>query len=163
MADSRRLLARRWPYVGTLPPYIRAVRRNWISRSLASVLALWLAICLAEPAPLHTCAMHSGLVIGQTAGVHGHSSAGEHPGAHAGAGHSHHEQGDNSKSRQCSCLGDCTAGSSPIGFAAGGISLLTAAIIETSANVVGYDSPRVAAPHFLLPFSNGPPTGSSRA
>jgi hypothetical protein len=127
------------------------------------VLAIWLAICLAEPTQLHTCAMHGGLVIGQTAGIPGHSSADENPGAHTGATHSHHGQGDNSKSRQCSCIGDCNAGSSPIGIAAGGISLLTVAIIETSANVVGYDSPRVAAPHFLLPFSNGPPTGSSRA
>ena len=151
--------------MSTLPPYIRLVRRNWISRSLASVLALWLAICLAEPMQLHTCAMHGGLAIAQAATVDtdGHSSPAEHGATHAEAAHSHHDQSTDSQSRQCSCIGDCNAGSSQVGFAAAGISLLTVAIIESSATEVAYASPRVVAPRFLLPFSNGPPAGSSRA
>lgn len=137
------------------------MHRNWISRSLASVLALWLAICLAEPAQLHTCAMHGGLAIVQTTAVE-HPSAAEHGATHVGAGH-HHDQGSDNESRQCSCLGDCNAGSAPVGIAATGISLLTAAITESSATATAYTSPRIVAPHFLLPFSNGPPAGSSRA
>src|SRR5258705_13582837 len=43
--------------------YIRRVRHHWLFRSLAGVLSVWLAICLAEPAQLHTCAMHGGLAI----------------------------------------------------------------------------------------------------
>jgi hypothetical protein len=156
------------PFLGVPPPYIRPVRRNWISRSLASVLATWLAICMAEPVQLHTCTMHGGLAVVQTAsgGTHGlssTSSTAEHGATRAGAGHSHHDQSNDSRSRQCTCLGDCNAGSSPIGIAAAGISLLRVAVTETSATEVGYDSPRVVAPEFLLPWSNGPPAGSSRA
>jgi hypothetical protein len=140
------------------------VRRNWISRSLASVLSLWLAVCLAEPVQLHTCAMHGGLAIVQngTVGTHGHAPA-EHHAARPAADHVHHDQSNDGQSRQCSCLGDCNAGSSPVGFTAAGISLLTAAITEASATSFTYASPRIVAPRFLLPFGNGPPAGSSRA
>jgi hypothetical protein len=129
------------------------------------LLATWIAICLAEPAQLHTCAMHGGLAISPAAGggAHGHSAAVEQFTTHSGAAHSHQDQNSDSQSRQCSCIGDCNAGSSPIGLAAAGISLATAAISETSAIEVAYDSPHVVAPDFFLPFSNGPPTGSSRA
>jgi hypothetical protein len=142
------------------------VRRNFISRVLAGVLATWLAVCLAEPVQLHTCTMHGGLGIAQTpvGGAHaGVSPAAEHGVGRAGGGHSHHDQGSEGQSRQCTCLGDCNGGSSPIGVAAAGISLVAVAITEASAAEVAYDSPREVAPDFLLPFSNGPPTDSSRA
>jgi hypothetical protein len=141
------------------------VHRHWISRSLASVFALWLAVCLAEPVQLHTCAMHGGLAIelAPNAGTHGHSSASGHLATHSGVGHFHHDQNSDSQSRQCSCLGDCSAGRAPIGIAAASVSLLTAAIIKVSATDFTYDSPRIVGPGFLLPFSNGPPAGSSRA
>lgn len=140
------------------------MRRNLISRVLASVLATWLAICLAEPARLHTCTMHGGLAIVQTAVGSSHASVATGHGAkRAEPGHSHHDQSSDSQSRQCTCIGDCNAGSSPVGIAAAGISLLTVATTEASAAELVYDSPRVVAPDFLLPFSNGPPTGSSRA
>ena len=147
-----------------LQRYIRPVRRTLISRSLASLLALWLAVCLAEPVQLHTCAMHGGLAIERTTGpTHEHSAAAEHLGTSAGTGHFHHDQSSDSQSRQCSCLGDCSAGRSPVGVAAAGVSLLTVATVESWETDFEYASPRLVAPHFLLPFSNGPPTGSSRA
>jgi len=123
---------------------------------------------MAEPVQLHTCTMHGGLAVVQTAsgGTHGHSSTSstaEHGATRAGAGHSHHDQNTEGQSRQCTCLGDCNTGSSPIGLAAAGISLVTVAITEIAAAQVAYDSPRGVAPDFLLPFSNGPPTDSSRA
>ena len=140
------------------------MRHNLISRVLASVLATWLAICLAEPAQLHTCTMHGGLAVVQTAAGDTHGSVATGHGApRAETGHSHHEQRSDSQSRQCTCIGDCNAGSSQVGIAATGISLLTVAATEASAAELVYDSPRVIAPDFLLPFSNGPPTGSSRA
>ena len=140
------------------------MRRNLISRVLASVLGTWLAICLAEPAQLHTCTMHGGLAVVQTEAGDSHGSvATGHGGMRAETGHSHHDQSSDSQSRQCTCLGDCNAGSSQIGIAAAGISLLTVATTEASAAELVYDSPWVIAPDFLLPFSNGPPTGSSRA
>jgi hypothetical protein len=128
------------------------------------VLALWLAVCLAEPVQLHTCAMHGGLAIEQVgaAGGHGHSSAAEHVATSAGAGHFHHGQDSDSQSRQCSCLGDCNAGRAPIGIAAPAVTLPVVAIVDGSATDFAYESPRVVGPQFLLPFSNGPPAGSSR-
>jgi hypothetical protein len=128
------------------------------------VLALWLAVCLAEPIQLHTCAMHGGLAIevGSVA-AHSHTATAEHLATNAGAGHSHHGQNTDSQSRQCSCLGDCSAGRAPIGIAAANVALPTVAIIQGSATDFDYDSPRIVAPKFLLPFSNGPPAGSSRA
>src|SRR5215210_8874666 len=82
------------PFLAMRPPYIRPVCRNWISRSLASVLATWLAICMAEPVQLHICTMHGGLALVQTGTVSTHvlSSSTEHVATRAGAGHSHHEQ-----------------------------------------------------------------------
>ena len=140
------------------------MRRNLISRSLASLLGTWLAICLAEPAQLHTCTMHGGLAVVQTAADGSHASvATGHGATRAETGHSHHDQSSDSQSRQCTCLGDCNAGSSQVGIAAAGISLLTVATTEAAAAELVYDSPRIVAPDFLLPFSNGPPTGSSRA
>jgi hypothetical protein len=128
------------------------------------VLALWLAVCLAEPVQLHTCAMHGGLAIevGSVA-THSHAATMEHLATNAGAGHFHHGQNTDSQSRQCSCLGDCSTGRAPIGFAAANVALPTVAIIQGSATDFAYDSPRIVAPQFLLPFSNGPPAGSSRA
>ncbi len=137
------------------------MRRNWISRSLASVLSLWLAVCLAEPVQLHTCAMHGGLAI-VPAGTQAHASA-DHHATRAGAGHVHHDQTSDNESRQCSCLGDCNMGSAPAGIAAARISMLTVPLTEGSPTSFVYASPRFSAPGFLLPFSNGPPAGSSRA
>ncbi len=141
------------------------MRRSWISRSLASVLALWLAICLAEPVQLHICVMHGGLAMEQMAapGMHGDSSTVRHHSTHGFAGHFNHNPNSDNESRQCSCLGDCNSGRAPIGIAAADVSLPTVAIVEGSATDFAYDSPRVVAAQFLLPFSNGPPAGSSRA
>ena len=138
------------------------MRRNWISRSLASMLSLWLAVCLAEPVQLHTCAMHGGLAIVSSATVATHIPSAGHHAARPGAGHDHHDQRKDGESRQCSCLGDCNAGSSPVGIASPAISLVIAPITEASASSFTYASPRIVAPRFLLPFSNGPPAGSSR-
>ena len=137
------------------------MRRNWISRSLASVLSLWLAVCLAEPVQLHTCAMHGGLAIVQNGTVGAHGA--DHHAARLGVRHDHNDQSSDSQSRQCSCLGDCNAGSSPIGIATAAISLLNAPLVEASANSFAHAPHYIVAPRFLLPFSNGPPASSSRA
>ncbi|HMJ19980.1 MAG TPA: hypothetical protein VK478_16455 [Gemmatimonadaceae bacterium] len=137
------------------------MRRNWISRSLASVLSLWLAVCLAEPVQLHTCAMHGGLAIVQNGTVGAHGA--DHHAARLGVGHDHKNQNSDSQSRQCSCLGDCNSGSSPVGIATAAISLVNAPLVEASANSFAHAAPYILAPRSLLPFSNGPPASSSRA
>jgi hypothetical protein len=141
------------------------VRRNRISRVFASVLALWLAVCLAEPVQLHTCAMHGGLPVEQIDGVatHAHAAPAEHLTPAGPVGHSHHDQNTDNESRQCSCLGDCSAGRSSVGIAAPAVLLPAVATVEISGTDFEYASPELVAPGFLLPFSNGPPARSSRA
>jgi hypothetical protein len=138
------------------------VRRNWFFRSLASVFAVWLAICMVEPMQLHTCAMHGGLVIEQTSVPSGHSANGHHMAMHR-AGQPNHDQGTDGQSHQCSCLGDCNGGSAPIGLTASVVSLSEVAVVDHAMPEFDYESPRLIAAWFLLPFGNGPPTSSSRA
>jgi hypothetical protein len=144
------------------------VRRNRLFRILGSIMSIWLAICLAEPMQLHTCVMHGGLAI-EIAGHAAHSGSTSH---HTGAlhhtlasgqssDHSRHQQGD-SHSRQCSCLGDCNTGRSSMGLAATRVQLGLPAV-HSFTIAFAYASPSVAAPHFFLPFSNGPPAASSLA
>jgi hypothetical protein len=109
--------------------------------------------------------MHGGLAIGQAAvpSGHAHSAAGHHMAMHPAAGHSHHDQNNDGESQQCSCLGDCNAGSAPIGLTAVAVALVVPRVIGGSSANFDYSSPLFVAPHFLLPFSNGPPAGFSRA
>jgi hypothetical protein len=143
--------------------YIRRVRRTRLSRGLASIVSVWLAICLAEPTQLHTCVMHGGLAIDVSAGaaVHGGSHGGI-ASTHAMAGHSHHDQGTDGQSKQCTCIGDCSMGRAPIGLAPAPIQL-TLLEVEVPGAVFSYPSPSLVSPQYLLPFSNGPPSLSSRA
>jgi hypothetical protein len=150
------------PFLGCSLPYIRAVRRNWFFRSLASVFAVWLATCMVEPMQLHTCAMHGGLVIEQTSSAHGHAASGHHMAMHR-TGHSDQNQDTDSQSHQCSCLGDCNGGSAPVGLTASAAGLSEPAIVDNAVSSFDYTSTRLVAAAFLLPFSNGPPASSSRA
>jgi hypothetical protein len=144
--------------------YIRRVRRTRLSRGLAGILSIWLAICLAEPMQLHTCVMHGGLAldVSMGAGMHGGSSHGGIASTHAMAGHSQHDQSTDGQSKQCTCLGDCSTGKTPVGLAPAPTQLASVEL-ERSRAVFSYSSPSLVSPHFLLPFSNGPPSASSRA
>jgi hypothetical protein len=138
------------------------VRRNWFFRSLASMFAVWLAICMVEPMQIHTCAMHGGLVIEQTSGAHGHSPNGHHMAVHR-TGQPGQDQGTDGQSHQCSCLGDCNGGSAPIGLTASAVVLSEPGIFDNAISNFDYASPRLIAAGFLLPFGNGPPASSPRA
>ncbi len=144
--------------------YIRPVRHTRVFRGLASIVSMWLAICLAEPTQLHTCVMHGGLAIdvSMDAVMHGGSSHGGMASTHALAGHSHHDQGTDGRSKQCSCIGDCSTGRAPIGLAPASTQL-TLLELEVPEAIFSYHSPSLVSPHYLLPFSNGPPSSSSRA
>jgi len=137
------------------------VRRNWYSKALAGIIGVWLAICLAEPAQLHTCVMHGGLAI------QSHSTAG-HQGAHAHGVSTHalsgqsQQQTNDSQPRQCSCLGDCNnTGKVFVALVVPAASFASVST-ERALAFFSYVSPSVATDR-LLPFSNGPPSSSSRA
>jgi hypothetical protein len=142
--------------------YIPHVRHNVVSRTFAGLLSLWLAICMVEPAQLHTCTMHGGLAI-QTSGPgvqtipHAHHAAMHQP-THSDRGHR-----TDSQSRQCSCLGDCNTGSASVGLPAAVVSLRAVARVYESKTQFEPTSPVVSAGNHLLPFANGPPLDFSRA
>jgi hypothetical protein len=104
----------------------------------------------------------------QDAGMHAEAMAGgsthvAHGGStHAMAGHSHHDQGPDGQATQCTCLGDCNAGKTQVSLASAPTHL-AALQVETQKAVFSYGSPPLVSPQFLLPFSNGPPSASSRA
>jgi hypothetical protein len=147
------------------------VRRSPLFRAFAGFAAAWIVICLAEPAQLDTCSMHGGLAIdagNPSAGSHTASAHGDHARQHSathsgGAGaNSHHNDPSDGRSKQCSCLGDCSSGISPLEIVVAAIRL-EPQTIQTAAPVFSYDSPALVSVHFLLPFPNGPPAASSRA
>jgi hypothetical protein len=137
------------------------VRRNWYFKALAGIIGVWLAICLAEPAQLHTCVMHGGLAI-QSHSTAGHQAGHAHGvGSHALSGQSQ-QQSNDSQSKQCSCLGDCNnAGKVFVALVVPAASFASVST-ERDPALFSYVSPSVATDR-LLPFSNGPPSSSSRA
>ena len=157
---------------GGPPAYIRRVRRSRFARAFSGILAVWLAICLAEPMQLHTCVMHGGLAMaGSMHGMGGGSmdrdamSSGSTNRAHPAAsleGRPHHNDGTDDQSIQCICLGDCSGGRTPVGLTAAPV-FLASLQFDVPTPVFSYVSPSLASPRFLLPFSNGPPSASSRA
>jgi len=129
------------------------VRRNRIFRALAGLLSIWLAICLAEPAQMHTCTMHGQLAMGAME---------MHMGSHQGSAHPGSHDKQDAHGNQCTCIGDCSAGRTLVGVVSTPAAF-AAAVVYRPAVAFSYRSPSVAAPSFLLPFSNGPPAASSRA
>src|SRR3954470_20872434 len=141
--------------------YFRVVQRNVMFRILASVLSVWLVVCLAEPAQLHTCVMHGGLAINASHATHHAATHSAHTTAATVAKHSQ-PQKDGGHATQCTCLGDCSTGGTVVAVTASPISLASNTV-EVPAAPFAYASPAIVAPQFLRPFSNGPPPASSRA
>jgi hypothetical protein len=145
------------------------VQRSSVFRAFAAIMAVWLAVCLAEPMQLHTCVMHGGLAIDTVhhgtpdAASRGAGMSGHHAemASHGAADHSE-RGGTDHHARQCSCLGDCSAGRSAVGVVAATVAL--AVPVSSSVRAAyEYSSPSLVASASLLPFSNGPPVTSSRA
>jgi hypothetical protein len=146
---------------GLQAAYIRFVRRHVMSRILAAVLSVWLVVCLAEPAQLHTCVMHGALAIDASHATHHAATHSAHTTAATVAKHSQ-PQKDGGHATQCTCLGDCSTGGTVVAVTASPISLASNTV-EVPAAPFAYASPAIVAPQFLRPFSNGPPPASSRA
>ena len=119
-----------------------SMRRTPLTRALAAMMAVWLAVVLGEPAALHHhCPMHDGPA----------------PAAMAHGGHAeHHAPAPEHGSHACTCLGTCSAG----GTAA--VPASAPAILASTAWSTA-PAPRDRRPlilprrAFALPFANGPP------
>jgi hypothetical protein len=121
------------------------MHRPFATRILAALVAVWFTINMVEPAWLHSCPVHDGLVVTPAANQSGH--AGHQPA-------SHDESGGRTNSHLCQCLGACTTTAivstppSPL-----------VATIEVSASAPGlpeHEHPILERAH-ELPFANGPP------
>jgi hypothetical protein len=120
------------------------MRRSWLSRLLASVLALGLVVLATEPVlAMHRCPMHDGMM-----GMRMTPTATTTAGDHAPAPAHHHE---------CTCLGDC-AGAVHAALPGSPVALELAIVTAASRNggLADYAYVPVRAQH-ILPFSNAPP------
>ena len=124
-------------------------------RALAGALGVWVGICLAQPMQLHLCVMHGGLAIESV----GHTDAHMSPTA---ASHGAHHSTQGHDKSQCSCLGDCTTGNATALVAPQQFRVAVATIARVDLPAAATYAP-AAAPDFLLPYPNGPPSTSSVA
>lgn len=130
------------------------MRRHWLIRSLASLLAIWLPLVLGEPGLVHACPMHGGPVATVSASHHG-MDAGAHASHDAPAGeHGHHT---------CTCVNTCGAtGLAVLVPERPAVPVAAAVSVAVAPQSPETTFPRLAAPYFL-PFANGPPPRTSVA
>ncbi|MFN8575015.1 MAG: hypothetical protein U0132_23385 [Gemmatimonadaceae bacterium] len=144
------------------------------SRLLAAVLGPWFALVMAEPAALHTCAVHSaggtghdqvpshahGAVVRAESPAHVHATAGtraESPAhAHDGAAVPSHGPSQHHGNHGCTCLGGCCPASPTLIPPPPALSWLPASV-RRYVPAIRADRPQVAAGDYVLPFANGPP------
>lgn len=128
-------------------------------RSFALLQALWLALLIAEPFPVHACAMHAA----------GHGVHAAPPPAEAHADHQHHHDPaaahaddvaappiDAESLAVCQCLGHCCPG------AVTPLAAVPVHAVETPGEVVPVARPAIwaratRAPDLQLPFATAPP------
>jgi hypothetical protein len=127
-------------------------RRFWV-RTVAAVMAVWLAAVVAEPAFLHSCPAHG-------------SSHGLPDAAPSAAGHEHHAveaapseptaPAEAPAGHYCTCLGDCgltTTAAVPASMVTR-VALVTTIAYQLALPASSHTPPSAAT---LLPFANGPP------
>jgi hypothetical protein len=119
------------------------MHRHLLRRAFASLLLVWFAIVLAEPAVLHGCPMHDAAT----------------PARGATHSHSHEAPAPQDEHLGCTCIGDCSAGASVAGVPARSVRLADAPVSRYRAALPPATSPVVTASAFLLPYANGPPGG----
>ena len=122
------------------------MRRTPLTRVLAAMVAVWLALVLGEPGLVHHhCPMHDGGSASSAAA--GHAAHGEQ---HApGGGHGRH---------LCTCVGACTASGAAAALVS---SPEVPGAIVVAATCRPIPPAGAAAPprrSFALPFANGPPS-----
>ena len=125
------------------------MHRSVASRLVAALVAVWFTINMVEPAWLHACPVHDGIVIASTADHHAAES-----GSMAHHGTSHDETPSPNTAHLCQCLGACTA-------AAMMAAPVSSQIVTNVARVAAPGLPDYFRPVFErayeLPFANGPP------
>ena len=134
-------------------------RRSRWNRTFAAVFAPWFAVVMAEPAALHTCAMHSGHGVPTSAGV----AVSGHAAHSLLMEHSTTEAGDDAPSvphdagKQCTCLGGCCA-AAPVATPAATELSWAPAEIRQQRQELPECGVRATATDHALPFANGPPS-----
>jgi hypothetical protein len=153
--------------------------RSPLRRVGSALLGLWLTFVVAEPMPMHACAMHDGVgaaahsaAAHETAGPaapasahtahHGaqHAADGATPTPEAASGVAHDAPTDAPSAPShgaCLCLGDCCAAGAPIAPSAPIVAL--AAADERGAESWSAGAAVATTPDSQrrLPWANGPP------
>jgi hypothetical protein len=131
---------------------VRVTRRSLWRRSVAALFAPWLMVVMAEPAALHTCAMHAGHMV-RMADMAASADAGHHmdaPDADQAPGTPEHS------SHHCTCLGGCCAASPVATPSAPELSWVPVEHRRGDSPIADEQRPAISAEH-VLPFANGPP------
>ena len=125
------------------------MHRSVASRLFAALVAVWFTINMVEPAWLHACPVHDGLVITSTAAHHSAESGsmGHHDG-------SHQDGQSRNATHLCQCLGACTAAAM---VAAPVSSPIATRVVSVAAPGLPEYSHPVFERAYELPFANGPP------
>jgi len=128
----------------------RVMRTRPLRRVAAAILNLLFLLAWGEPAALHPCPMHDGVVATTTAAA---SVTGHH---HAMAPAESHEHGAPHEAHVCSCLGHCAVS---VGVAAPALQRVRWGVIvrRRAVSVEAETAAPLAAAPRLLPFANGPP------
>lgn len=124
------------------------MHRTVASRVFTALLAVWFTINMVEPAWLHSCPVHDGLVIATPAGHHAAGSA-------AMAHHaSHHDSPSRDAAHLCQCMGACTA----VAMVAAPVwsPVVTGVVSIAAPGLPEYFHP-IFERAYELPFANGPP------
>lgn len=134
------------------------MHRHWLYRVFPFVLVAWFTALVAEPATLHPCPMHDGLMR-MHAGTGMHHRPGGMAGMHGPASHVEHHGSTSepdSAAHQCTCIGACTAANAA-GFAASRLTLAGAlSTCPQDPGLPDYVYVPVTAQH-VLPFAHAPP------
>lgn len=142
--------------------------RHLVRRVGSALLGAWLAFVIAEPVPMHACAMH-GDVVGATTPHAPHTAKHAPIGPHASHAPSHAEHAAAPAATPepdepgplshgaCLCLGDCCAAGAPLAPSAAVSSVATTLVRtdEPAAQAVRVVSP--SADQVRIPWANGPP------
>lgn len=131
--------------------------RHVLKRAFAALLLLWFAVSTGEPAALHSCPVHDPRASAQARGTALGLDA--QPGGALGHSHSHQVPQRDSEQRGCTCIGECSAGSSVTWLPGARVVLAVADVRQIRMELPPAESPAITAPAFLLPYANGPPSG----
>ena len=136
--------------------------REFATRALRALLAVWFVLSVGEPSVVHFCPMHASAAA-ELAYARMSPFAMQRDAAHGAAGHhaqhgaSSHSQSSGQHQHHCTCI-DCCIASASSALVATGVELPTTPVVAVLERLPSSNGlPALEAPPHLLPPSTGPP------